>query len=64
MSLEVYLLSIPLARHRAIVPRPRRMGTSFSAPGIPTPELRTPSVVRARTGSPISASPLQRIDPA
>ena len=34
MSLEVYLLSISLARHRTIVPRPGRMGVSLPEPGV------------------------------
>jgi hypothetical protein len=63
MSREVYLLSIPLARHRAIVPRPRRVGVSFPESGMREPELRTPGAIQAQSESPVSAGPLRRIEP-
>ncbi len=63
MSLEVYLLSLPLARHRAIVPRPRRIGGSFPESGMRRPEQGAPGVVQAQAGSPVSSGPLQRIEP-
>lgn len=64
MSLEVYLLSIPLARHRTIVPRPRRMGVSFPESGMRATEQRRPGTMQTQTESPTSAGPLDRIDPS
>jgi hypothetical protein len=63
MSLEVYLLSISFARHRTIVPRPRRMGVSFPESGLRVLAQRRPGTVEAQTESPASAGPLQRIEP-
>jgi hypothetical protein len=62
MSLEVYLLSISLARHRTIVPRPRRMGVRFPESEMQVTGQRRPGTVEAQTESPASAGPLQRIE--
>jgi hypothetical protein len=63
MSLEVYLLSISLARHRTIVPRPRRMGVSLPESGMQALEQRRPGTMQSRTEPPASAGPLHRIEP-
>ncbi len=44
MSLEVYLLSIPLARHRSIIPRHRGHEAYFGDTAARTPEQRSPAV--------------------
>jgi hypothetical protein len=62
MSLEVYLLSISLARHRTIVPRPGRLGVSLPESGMPVMEQRRPGTMQAQPEQHGSAGPLQRID--
>ena len=64
MRLEVYLLSIPLLRHRNIVPRTRRatallQGTEVQGPDQPQNRL-TETVGELRTYS----SMLQHLDPS
>jgi hypothetical protein len=64
MSLEVYLLSIPLARHRTIVPSHRgaRILVHDAAPH--APEHRTRGLTDAMVESPSAPSTRQRIDRA
>jgi hypothetical protein len=64
MSLEVYLLSVPLARHRTIVPRPRRLGISVPGSSLRTTEQRQPGAVLAQAESSVSADSLQRFESA
>ena len=64
MSTEVYLLSIPLARHRSIVPRPRRSITRPVSSGIREPQQRMHSVTDTLVGPPRHAGTMQRIDPS
>jgi hypothetical protein len=64
MRLEVYLLSIPLLRHRNIVPRTRRstallQGTEAQGPDQPRNRL-TETVGESRTWPGM----LQRLDPS
>ena len=48
MRVEVYLLSIPFARHRSIVPRPHRFAPALEGYGVP-PVQRQQSVTDALT---------------
>jgi len=62
MSLEIYLLSIPLARHRSIVPRHRgkRMVDEQTAVSLPAPRVRDVTV--GVVDSPAATSTPQRLD--
>lgn len=63
MSIEVYLLSIPLARHREIVPR-RRSNELIPGPGVRPPEHRMHGTTDTLAEHPWHAGTLQqRIDP-
>jgi hypothetical protein len=62
MSLEVYLLSISLARHRTIVPRPGRMGVSLPEPGVQALDHGRPGTMQSRAELPFSAGPIHRIE--
>jgi hypothetical protein len=63
MSIEVYLLSIPLARHRSIVPRRRRSNAPFASTGVREPQHRMHSVTDTLVEPPRHAGTMQRIDP-
>jgi hypothetical protein len=60
MALEVYLLSVPLARHRQIVPRPPRSGAMYPQDAVQGPEQR--ERIAMPSASAPSASTLQRLD--
>jgi hypothetical protein len=62
MSTEVYLLSIPLARHRTIVPRPRRNNELSSGSAVREPEHPRHGVADT-LDAPRHAGAMQRIDP-
>jgi hypothetical protein len=63
MSIEVYLLSIPLARHREIVPR-RRSNELIPGPGVRPSEHRMHGTTGTLVEHPWHAGTLQqRIDP-
>jgi hypothetical protein len=60
MALEVYLLSIPLARHRQIVPRPPRSAAMYPDEGVQGREQRERTAMQSLSAP--SASTLQRLD--
>ena len=62
MSTEVYLLSIPLARHRNIVPRPRRGNALPPGSRVQEPEHARHGVTETLV-APRLAGTMQRIDP-
>jgi hypothetical protein len=62
MSLEVYLLSIPLARHRSIVPRHRGSRTLGEQIAVKLPEPRVHDVATAVVEPPAAPSTPQRFD--
>jgi hypothetical protein len=62
MSTEVYLLSIPLARHRSIVPRRRDVGIMVGDSQMRPLEQRVFGIADAIVESPPRAGSLQRID--
>jgi hypothetical protein len=64
MSTDVYLLSIPLARHRSIVPRPRRSGAIFAESVVREPERALYSVTDMAPKALASAGTPHRLDPA
>jgi hypothetical protein len=47
MRVEVYLLSIPLTRHRSIVPRPHRVGDALPGHAISASQLHQQGVSEA-----------------
>lgn len=63
MSIEVYLLSIPLARHRSIVPLPRRSNAELASTGVQEPQHRMHSVTDTFVEPARHASTMQRTDP-
>jgi hypothetical protein len=62
MSLEVYLLSIPLARHRSIVPRHRGSRVLDEQTAVRLPEPRVRDVAAALVEPPVATSTPQRLD--
>jgi hypothetical protein len=63
MSIEVYLLSIPLARHRSIVPRPRRSNAPLASTGVQEAQHRMHCVTDTLVEPPRHVGTMQRIDP-
>jgi hypothetical protein len=61
MSLEVYLLSISLARHRSIVPRHRGHDAFFGDASTRTPEQRSPALTNRVVEPSIVPSQQQRL---
>jgi hypothetical protein len=62
MTTEVYLLSIPLARHRSIVPQRRDAGIASAGSSVQPLELHVGDVTDRVEASPLRVSALQRID--
>ncbi len=62
MSLEVYLLSIPLARHRTIVPRHRGARIFFEEAAVHAPEQRIRVLTDGIVEPPAASSARQRLD--
>lgn len=62
MSLEVYLLSIPLARHRTIVPSHRGTRMRIEDPVLRAPEHRTRVVTGGMVESSSAPGTPQRLD--
>jgi hypothetical protein len=62
MTTEVYLLSIPLARHRNIVPRRRDTGIAITGSCLQPLEHRVSDTTDRVAVSPVRSSALQRID--
>lgn len=62
MSLEVYLLSIPLARHRSIVPRHRGHEAFFGDASTRTPEQRSPVLTDRLVEPSVVPSQRQRLE--
>ncbi len=62
MSREVYLLSIPLARHRTIVPSRRGTRIFVEDPAMHTPEHRTRVVTGSMVEPSSAPSAQQRLD--
>ena len=62
MSLEVYLLSIPLARHRTIVPSHRGARILVQDAAMHLPELRIRRLTDGMVDSPSAPSARQRLD--
>jgi hypothetical protein len=63
MAIEVYLLSLPLARSRSIVPRRRHDDVFGPSRDLRRPEQRLSGVVENRQELSPSSAPLQRVDP-
>jgi hypothetical protein len=63
MSIEVYMLSIPLARHRSIVPRPGRRNALLANTSIREPQHRLRSATETLVEPPPHPGTMQRIDP-
>jgi hypothetical protein len=62
MSTEVYLLSIPLTRHRSIVPRRRDVGVVAAGTHMRPVEQRVFGIADAVVEFPPHAGSRQRID--
>ncbi len=62
MSTEVYLLSIPLARHRSIVPRRRDVGIMRGDSQMRPLEQRVIGIEEAIVESPPRVGAMRRID--
>lgn len=62
MSLEVYLLSIPLARHRSIVPSHRGARIFVEDPAMHAPQQRTRDLTDGVVESPTASGARQRLD--
>jgi hypothetical protein len=62
MTTEVYLLSIPFARHRSIVPRRRDTGIAIAGSYVRPLEQRVSDTTDRVAISPLRSSALQRID--
>jgi hypothetical protein len=62
MATEIYLLSIPLARHRTIVPQRRETSPEMGGSHIRPPEQRVYGVTDVIAESSQRAGTLQRID--
>jgi hypothetical protein len=62
MSIEVYLLSVPLARHRTIVPRPRDTVLTGAGSRVRPLERHLSDVTDRIEASSLRPSALQRID--
>lgn len=63
MNAEVYLLSIPLTRHRSIVARPRRADGAAPICGVREPQARHHDVTEQRSESPLATGATPHIDP-
>jgi hypothetical protein len=62
MSPEVYLLSIPLARHRTIVPRHRGTRNFFEEAAVHAPEQRIRGLSDGIVEPATTSSARQRLD--
>jgi hypothetical protein len=62
MRVDVYLLSIPLARHRTIVPRRRDASAMIQADPMQGPEPHRLDVMVPITDSPRRAESLHQVD--
>jgi hypothetical protein len=62
MSLEVYLLSIPLARHRTIVPTHRGARIFVQDAAMHLPEHRIRGLTEGMVESPSAPGERQRLD--
>jgi hypothetical protein len=62
MTTEVYLLSIPLARHRSIVPLRRDAGVASADSSLRPREVRVGDATDRVAASPLRPTTLQRID--
>ena len=62
MSLEVYLLSIPLARHRTIVPKHRGTRVVIEDPSMQAPDHRARAVTGSTLERSSAPSARQRLD--
>jgi hypothetical protein len=62
MGLEVYLLSIPLARHRSIVPRHRGHDAFFGDASTRAPEQLSPALMNRLAEPSVAPSQQQRLD--
>ncbi len=62
MSLEVYLLSIPLARHRTIVPSHRGARIFVEDAAMHAPERLTRGLTDGIVESPAASGARQRLD--
>lgn len=62
MSIEVYLLSIPLARHRTIVTRHHGARILVQDAALHAPELRTRELTDGMVDSASAPSARQRLD--
>jgi hypothetical protein len=63
MRVEVYLLSIPLTRHRNIVPRPHRVGDALLGHAMPGPQLHQQGVSETLAESHPYPGTLHRTEP-
>jgi len=61
MALEVYLLSIPLARHRLIIPRPPGVHGMDATSEVRAPEQRAQKAGNAVIQSTVAPSALSRL---
>lgn len=62
MTTAVYLLSIPLARHRSIVAQRRDAGIASAESSLRPRELRVGEVADRVAASPVRANAIQRIN--
>ncbi len=62
MTTAVYLLSIPLARHRSIIPQRRDVGIASAGSSLRPLELRVGDVADRVAASPVRPDAIQRID--
>jgi hypothetical protein len=60
---EVYLLSIPLTRHRNIVPRPHRVSDALQGHAMPVPQLHEQGVSETLAESDPYPGILHRTEP-
>jgi hypothetical protein len=58
--MEIYLLSVALARHRMITVRPRRIGSPTSVPEVPEPNRDIRDTPGVSTECQPFSQPLQR----
>jgi hypothetical protein len=63
MRVEVYLLSIPLTRHRSIVARPHRVGDALQGHALPSHQVHQQGVSEALAESNPYPRTLHRTEP-
>lgn len=63
MSIEIYLLSIPLARHRNIVPRIGRRGGLPASVDVRSPDHPLSGAAETRSEPSWNGAPIQHISP-